>query len=478
MSHTSTFYLLFLAAGASVYYLLPPRLRPLWLLSLSYLFYLTWQPAFLLVLIGVTIAAFVFGRNIRRAGEGNRLLMATAVIALLSPLVFFKYYNFLNESISHIFSSFFGSAGALPSQPYLIPLGISFFTFQAISYVADIYRGYLKPEKSFIRFAAYVAFFPTLLAGPIERARSILGQLRRPIAFEYRNVQAGLQLILWGVFKKVVIADRLTDFINTVDANPRDQQGVMVYLAIVFAVFQLFCDFSAYSDIAVGSGRMFGIRLSKNFDDRVYASPSREIFWRGWHRTLTSWLRDYVFFPLSHGVTSRSWLYVNLIFVYLLVGIWHNATTGAITWGFLNGIWLVLEKSTKEARWQFFRRMGLDTDGRLYNFLGWVIVFHLGALIWVVFRSASPLDAAQFIKHIGNTNAGLTVGQLRGCVPSIVLILLMDQVNKRIPKGENIDALLSGRTMLVRWVFYILLIELILRYSFVFDQVNFRYFNF
>lgn len=479
MSFVSVFYLLFLAFCTGVYYRLRPSHRPAFLLCVSYLFYVTWQPAFLLVLIIVTAKAYFAAKAIERAGQNKKAILTISVFLLLLPLVFFKYFNFLSENVSYLFGGAFGVELQTISQPYLIPIGISFFTFQAISYVADVYRGYLKPETSPIKFAAYLAFFPTLLAGPIERAKSMLSQLGQPVVFEYANIRAGLQLILWGVFKKVVIADRMMAFIKSVYGAPQDQPGLFIYFAMIFSMLQVFCDFSAYSDIAVGSARIFGIQLSKNFDDRVYASPSREIFWQGWHRSLTSWLRDYVFFPLSRGAKSRVRMCTNLMIVYLLVGVWHGATWGFVTWGALNGAWLVFENATKQWRRSFFTRLGINVNGGLYYFAGWLVAFHVAAVISIMFRSASPAAAINFVQNIVNSNTGLLEsGKLRTCFMIGLFLFLMDMVNRRIPKGQNFDAFLSVQTRWVRWVFYVVLAELILRYSFIFDQTNFRYFSF
>jgi alginate O-acetyltransferase complex protein AlgI len=361
----------------------------------------------------------------------------------------------------------------------LVPLGISFFTFLAVSYVADVYRGYLKPEARLDRIALYMAFFPTILAGPIERARSMFGQFSTPTAFEYENIRAGLQLILWGVFKKVVLADRMKDFMDNVFANPQDFQGVLIYFAVAFSVFHLFCDFSAYSDMAVGSARIFGLKLSKNFDDRVYAAPSRVIFWQGWHRTLTSWLRDYVFFPLSKSVKEQSRLYLNLLVIYLLVGVWHGATWGFIVWGALNGVWLIIEHSTKKRREKLFADLGINTNGSVFSFVAWLFVFHVGAFFGVFFRLDSPDQAFNLLTNLANSNAGLfTRWETRSCVFIIILLIGMDLINRRIPTNENFDAFLRTRSMLFRWACYIALSQLIIRYIHVFQDVGFMYFNF
>jgi alginate O-acetyltransferase complex protein AlgI len=306
-----------------------------------------------------------------------------------------------------------------------------------------------------------------------------LTQIKRPVSFDYQNLRAGLQLILWGVFKKVVLADRMNDLMEKIYADPQNSSGILVYFAVAFAVFQLFCDFSAYSDIAVGSARIFGIKLTKNFDDRVYAAPSREIFWRGWHRSLTMWLRDYVYFPLSRGVRSRLKLYLNLVIVYFLVGLWHGATWGFIVWGVVNGVWLVVENATKQWRENFFTRLGFDTDGRVFNFLAWLFVFHAAAILGVFFRADSLAQGFAVLESLGNSNVGLLSDPLtRSCVLSLVFLAFMDLINRRIPKDENFDAFISRQSGWLRWALYIVLAQMILRYFYVFEEAEFAYFNF
>ena len=480
MSFISVYYLVFLASVTVFYYLLPAKYRTLWLLGASYFFYLTWQPAFLPVLIGVTAAAYLFGQKLAPISDPKRKKkwLAGSVTVLLLPLAFFKYYNFLNENLA-AFVSRFSFDSAFFNQPYLVPLGVSFFTFQAVSYVVDIYRGYLAPEKSVSKFALYMAFFPTLLAGPIERAKAILNQLDKPAEFEYQNFRAGLQLILWGVFKKVVLADRMADFLNRVYAEPGNFQGLIIYLAAVLTMLQVFCDFSAYSDIAVGSARMVGIELTKNFDDRVYAAESREIFWKGWHRSLTAWMRDYVFFPLSRRRKNKTALYANLVVVYFLIGLWHGPTWGFVTWGLLNGLWLVGENASKAWRQKFFANIGIDTSGRIFNFLAWLLIFHVGGFFGVFFRTETPLRAFNFLGNLANRNANLIASpELRACLLTIGLLFLMDLINRRIPPNRNFDAFIGTQPVWLRWGIYILLAELILRYIYVFDNAPFVYFNF
>ncbi len=480
MSFISVFYLIFLASVTTVYYLLPKKYRTIWLLGAGYFFYLTWQPAFLLILLCVTLAAFFLGKKINSTTDKNqrKKWLAGSVFLLLLPLLFFKYYNFLNENLISFFTLLF-IKNSVPAQPYLVPLGISFFTFNAISYVADIYRGYLEPEKRIGKFALYMTLFPTLLAGPIERAKSVLTQINNPAEFDYQNIRAGLQLILWGVFKKVVLADRMADFLSKVYAEPQNFQGVLIYFGIIFTGLQVFCDFSAYSDIAVGSGRLFGIKLTKNFDDRVYAAPSREIFWKGWHISLTSWMRDYVFFPLSRRIKTKLRLYLNLVIVYFLIGLWHGATWGFMIWGLLNGLWLVGENATKAKRHALFTKLGIDINGSCFYFFSWLFIFHVGGFFGVFFRTDTPPGAFAYLKNITNPNTNLIAsGEFKSSLLIIAFLFFMDFINKKIPKNQNFDAFIGKQKTWFRWGIYILLAELILRYIYVFDNTRFVYFNF
>jgi alginate O-acetyltransferase complex protein AlgI len=480
MSFISLYYLIFLISVVTVNYLLPAKYRTFWLLAASWFFYLTWQPAFLIILVFITLISFFAGIKIASTAEKaqRKKKLIGSVILLFLPLLFFKYFNVFNSSLRDFFPQFVLD-NSVSQQPYLIPLGISFFTFQAVSYVADIYRNYLEPERKIEKYALYLAFFPTLLAGPIERAKAVLNQLGNPAKFESENIRAGLQLILWGVFKKVVLADRMADFLGNVYDEPQKFQGVFIYLAIVFTGLQVFCDFSAYSDIAVGSAKMLGIKLTKNFDDRVYAAPSREIFWQGWHRSLTSWMRDYVFFPLSRGTKAKSRLYLNLIIVYFLVGLWHGAAWGFIIWGLLNGFWLALESATKSARQKLFANLKINTDGRIFYFLAWLFVFHIGSFFGVFFRENDPLKALSFIRNLTNSNANFIVSrETQNCLVTVALLIFMDLINRKIPKNQNFDAFINNQPLLVRWIMYILLAEMILRYLYVFENTGFVYFNF
>ncbi|GAB3315087.1 MBOAT family protein [Larkinella ripae] len=473
MSLSSTLYLFFLLLVFLVYYALPHRFRWIWLLLTGYFFYFTWQPLFVLLLLLSTSVAYGFGRLVSQSRSRYPLWIGIGL--LLLPLLFFKYYAFLNRNLATLLG-WWGAVSPFPSWLPVVPVGISFYTFQAISYLIDIRRTYLKPVRHFGHFATYLAFFPTLSAGPIERAKRVLTQLQTPQPFRYENAVAGLQLIAWGLFKKVVIANQTAVLIEPVFAQPGTPSGGLLYLALILAPFQIFCDFSGYSDIALGSARMLGIRLMRNFDDRVYASTSRIEFWKGWHISLTSWFRDYVYFPLSKSLRSRNGLYLNLMVVYFLTGLWHGATWGYILWGLLNGLWLVAEHATKEQRQVFFRRFWPDLNAPTHRFLSTLLVFHAGALIGVFLRAPSMNAAGSFLTGLFSINRwhGADAGSLKPFLPVILALVLMDLINRRI-KNRELPELLASYGSLSRWSFYLIVCVLILSFGRLSDSPFFYY---
>ncbi len=401
MLFTSVAYLVFLFSVLAAWFLTPVRYRWIVMLAASYFFYLTWTPAFVFVLLFVTVASYTVARQMAASsGAARKRWLQGGVVVLLLPLLLLKYYNFFNQTLTTLIEQA-GLSNPLPFYSYLLPVGISFYTFQTVSYVVDVYRGYIKPERHLGIFAVYVSFFPQLLAGPIERARQLLPQLRKPkIQFSYNDAVGGLYLILWGCFKKIVLANRIQAFIAPVFQEPDQHHGLSVMLGCWLFSMQLFCDFSAYSDIAIGSARLFGIRLNPNFADRVYASRSRTEFWRGWHMTLTAWFRDYMYAPLSKGVSNRRRLLFNLFIVYLLTGFWHGAEWGFIIWGALNGLWVIAEQVTKPARQAFFERIGFGPERPLHQWLSTALVFTAGALMGLWFRAETFVEGKALLTNL------------------------------------------------------------------------------
>tara|TARA_B110000503_G_C7163062_1_gene420561 strand:- start:1689 stop:3332 length:1644 start_codon:yes stop_codon:yes gene_type:complete len=316
-------------------------LRNLFLLAVSYLFYGWWDWRFLTLIAASSAIDFVAGNRIGSSTDRRKRLawLWVSIVANLGMLAAFKYFNFFLESADVLLGAL-GSSVMDLRLDWILPVGISFYTFQTLSYSLDIHSGRMKPVKDPVAFFAFVAFFPQLVAGPIERARDLLPQFSKYHAFDSKAVKSGLMLVVWGIFKKVVIADRLALYVNDAYANPDILVGPSAIAAVVFFTFQLYIDFSAYSEIAIGSARMMGFRLSTNFRRPLLAESFKDL-WARWHISLTTWFRDYVFRPLRNLPGGRNRRALNVLIVFFLTGLWHGADWTFIIWGLLNGLYLL-----------------------------------------------------------------------------------------------------------------------------------------
>ncbi|MGE0267487.1 MAG: MBOAT family protein [Candidatus Omnitrophota bacterium] len=318
-------FLLFFPVVAFVYFVLPFRFRWPWLLLSSYYFYMCWKPEYVVLIILSTLIDYYIGLSMAEAKNRTHAkhLLTLSIICNLGVLFAFKYYNFFNASFRELFSHF-NIFYNVPSFKVLLPVGISFYTFQSLSYTIDVYSGKRPAEKHLGLFALYIAFFPQLVAGPIERSTHLLPQLYKKNHVDYQRVTDGLKLILWGLFKKIVIADRLAYFVNYVYNNPAGGHGYYILIATYFFAFQIYCDFSGYSDIAIGSAQVMGYELMENFK-RPYLAQSIPEFWKRWHISLSTWFKEYLYFPLGgNRVPVLLWAR-NILVVFLLSGIWHGA---------------------------------------------------------------------------------------------------------------------------------------------------------
>ncbi len=393
-------FLLFFPVVTCLYFLLPHGLRWFWLLLASCYFYMVFQPVYILILAFTIAVDYWAGLLIADAPlHRKRFWLIASIFANVGVLAVFKYYNFLNDSLRNLFGQGPESWPA-PALAILLPIGLSFHTFQSLSYTIEVYRGNQPAERNPGIFALYVMFYPQLVAGPIERPQNLLHQFHERKYFRPDDVRAGLQLILWGLFKKVVIADRLAPFVDNVYNNPTaGWPGISLILATVFFAFQIYCDFSGYSDVALGAARVMGFRLMKNFDS-PYLSTSVGEFWRRWHISLSSWFRDYVYIPLggSHSPAGRR--YVNLLITFLVSGLWHGASWTYVIWGGLNGLYLVLEQlfglapSTRQDRTR--RKHTLPV-----TIVRTILVFSLINVAWIFFRARTIADALYIIRHLG-----------------------------------------------------------------------------
>ncbi|NMD09934.1 MAG: MBOAT family protein, partial [Acidobacteria bacterium] len=355
---------LFFLASAAVYHAAPRKIKPGILLAASLVFYGWARPVFLILLAGEALAAFGFALWLEKKDRpGRRIVFVTALAALLAPLLVFKYSDFLLRAFRP------GEAGALLGL--ILPAGISFYTFKALSYVIDVGRGRISAERNPVLVGAYITFFPQILAGPIERAAPLLAQLRGDYRFDLGRAAGGFRLLLWGLFKKIVVADRMAQYVNIVFETPADYAGLGLVIGLVFYSYQIYCDFSGYSDMAVGLGRMLGFETMDNFRF-PYFSRSIAEFWSRWHISLSSWLRDYLFLPVSYALSRKikagRVLFLKTEFVLylaamsvtmLLCGLWHGANWTFIVWGAVHALYLVASRATQGVRKRTARRLRL-----------------------------------------------------------------------------------------------------------------------
>ena len=344
MLFNSSHFLIFFPVVVSLHFLIPHKVRYLWLLAASYYFYMCWNPKYALLMLTSTAITYASGLLIHRADRKNNIILkklwvAVSFISNLAILFLFKYFDFALNNLNQILS-LVGTQLIKPSFSLLLPVGISFYTFQALSYTMDVYRHDVAPEHNFLKYALFVSFFPQLVAGPIERSSNLIHQISERHSFDFHRFLRGLSLMLWGYFQKLVIADRAAIFVNTVYNNPShyDYYGLVTILATILFAFQIYCDFSSYSDIARGAAEILGFTLMKNFDT-PYFSQSISEFWRRWHISLSTWFRDYVYIPLGGNRKGTCRKYINLMIVFCISGLWHGASWNFVIWGALNGFY-------------------------------------------------------------------------------------------------------------------------------------------
>lgn len=390
MLFNSLHFLIFFPVIVAIYFLLPGKYRTILLLFASYYFYMSWKPEYALLIIASTLVDYFAALGMNKSDKNNirKYWLLVSLCSNIGILFFFKYANFFSENINLIIEPYRLS---IPYSNFLLPVGISFYTFQTLSYTIDVYRRKINPENSFFKFALYVSFFPQLVAGPIERANRLLPQMHKVFLFNYSRIVSGLRLMLWGFFKKVVIADRLALIVNQVYNNPDEQSALTYIVATYFFAFQIYCDFSGYSDIAIGSARILGYDLMKNF--RIpYISKSIREFWQRWHISLSTWFRDYFYISLGGNKVVKWRWYFNLLITFVVSGLWHGASWTFVVWGALHGVYLIVERF-------FIIKKSQVKEGLLYP-LQIFITFHLVLFSWVFFRANSINQAFSIISEI------------------------------------------------------------------------------
>ncbi len=463
------------------------KLRNLLILASSYFFYGWWDWRFLFLIVFSSFVDYSVGRLMNRveSKKSKKLLLFFSICINLGLLFYFKYTNFFIESFVSAFT-LFGRSIEVSTLNIILPVGISFYTFQTLSYTIDIYRNKIEPTNDALSFFAFVSFFPQLVAGPIERASHLLPQFHKVHKFNYEAAKSGLLLIAFGLFKKLVIADRAAMIVNRVYDNPHNFEGVEIILATLLFAFQIYCDFSGYTDIAIGSARMMGFDLMKNFRS-PYFSKSITEFWHRWHISLSTWFRDYVYIPLGGSRKGKYRTYLNLFIVFLVSGLWHGAAINFVIWGALHGTIIVFEKMTKIKRQTFYKRVGLDvknfSNGLLFSFVTFLIV----CFAWIFFRANTFQDAQTLIGQmsINNLNVlftdqmftlGLNRGNLIILLFSIIFLLLVDLLANKV----NLYLFLYRQTAAFRWVTYIAIVLFIVIFGYYGndDKSQFIYFQF
>ncbi|MBK9540222.1 MAG: MBOAT family protein [Flavobacteriales bacterium] len=390
------FCFIFFPLVTALYFLLPHRFRWAMLLAASCWFYMAFVPVYILIL-GFTIAVdYAAGILIERSqGSVRKRWLIASIVANVGVLAFFKYFNFLNQSIAALVQGM-GIAYAVPDLGILLPIGLSFHTFQSLSYTIEVYRGHQKAERRPGIFALYVMFYPQLVAGPIERPGNLLRQLNERHVWDHARVVHGLQQMLWGFFKKLVIADRCAVIVDQVYGDPSAYDGLGTLLATYLFALQIYCDFSGYTDIALGAARVMGFDLMVNFRT-PYRSASISEFWSRWHISLSSWFRDYVYIPLGGNRVVRWRWFMNLMIVFLLSGLWHGANWTYVAWGGLHGLYLVLAIVVAGAMVWFDGITGLVRQPRLRRALAILVTLHLVVFGWVFFRADNFAEAGEVI---------------------------------------------------------------------------------
>ncbi len=471
-------FILFLPLVVIFYFILPIKWRWLWLLIASYFFYGYHNPFYVLLLLISTSIDFICGQKIYTASseKNKKNWLYISLFSNLGLLFFFKYFNFFSTEITNIFQ-YFGYNYLPPKHNFLLPLGISFYTFQTLSYSIDIYRGYLKPESHFGKFALYVCFFSQLVAGPIERAKNLLTQFHFNFSFDYTRIVQGLQLILWGFFRKLVVADNIAIYVDPVFEVSNQHQGPVIIIATFLFFLQVFYDFAAYSDISIGIARILGIRLSKNFSNHIYFTSVIK-FWQNWHITLTEWFRDYVFFPLTDFHRKKWFWYLSLFITFTLTGLWHGASWTYVLWGGLHGLFLVIEYATLKSRKSFFERIGLNQYPRALNFLCLIFINSCFFFPVLFFRAATTEDGFHLISMTFDWQhlyIDIGIGKFN-TIFLFLMVFLTDLFNFQLGKLQLFQYL-KDKSVWVRWLFYIVTINLIL-YSRNIKTDDFIYFDF
>lgn len=489
-------FLIFFPIVIGIYFVLPSKAKNLWLLASSYFFYACWSVKYVLLIAISTVITYACGVLLERGEQMDddrrrlykRCCLVITLTANLLILFVFKYWNFAARTLG----SLLGIAGvhvSVPELNLLLPVGISFYTFQALGYAIDVYRGTIKAEKNFIQYALFVSFFPQLVAGPIERAGNLLKQLRQEHHFEFEQFREGALIMIWGYFLKLVLADRIAIVVNTVYGDCDTYGGWYLILATVLFAFQIYCDFGGYSAIAIGAAEIMGFRLMENFN-APYLAESVADFWRRWHISLSTWFKDYLYIPLGGNRKGKGRKFLNLLIVFAVSGLWHGAGWTFVIWGCLNGIYQIAGSLSAPLRRKALAILQINPESLSHHFLKVITTFLLVDFSWLFFRAESIGQALSIIKSICRThnpwilmdgslyNLGLSQKSFQIMLLSLALLLFADVMKY---KGICVRKVILEQDWWFRWLVIsgsVLMISLVGIWGVGYDASSFIYFQF
>lgn len=499
MPFNSAQFLIFLPVVLFIYYVIPQKIKHMWLLICSYYFYMCWNASYALLILFSTVVTYSCGIGLEYIKKGDfaerqkvrlkKICVSVSMVLNLGILFFFKYFDFTLSNINSILSHI-NIQLVSPAFDILLPVGISFYTFQALGYTLDVYRNEIYAERNIFKYALFVSFFPQLVAGPIERSKNLLKQLSIPAKLKFDNFREGLLLMLWGYFLKVVLADRIAIFVDMVyEEHWNALNGYFFSIATLLFAVQIYCDFAGYSTIAMGSAKMLGIELMVNFN-APYLSKSTAEFWRRWHISLSSWFKDYLYIPLGGNRKGKARKYINLLITFAVSGLWHGASWSYIVWGLLNGIYQVVGEALKPIKKMFIKLFGLNENSLGHKTMKVIITFLCIDFSWIFFRASSFKSAVKIIKSIlfvhnpwilfdGSLyECGLDRKNFQLMLLGIVVLLLADIAAYKGIKLRKIIAEQDYWCQAVIIAFSIILILLFGIWGNTYDAANFIYFQF
>ena len=474
---------LYLIVAVGFYYLFPRKVRNIWLLVISLVFYGWGEPIYLFLMIFTIVVDYVCGYMVdkfRADKKKAKTALVISVILNLAILGFFKYYDFIVGSIINLIPGV-----NIPLLGLSLPIGISFYTFQALGYSIDVYRGDINPQRHFGKYALFVSFFPQLVAGPIERSKNLLPQFDEIHFFNYDNAVNGIKLMLWGYYKKIVIADTVCVAVDTVFNNIRVFDGLAIIIASFLFSIQIFCDFSGYSDIARGCALVMGFKLMKNFDHPYFSHSLRE-FWSRWHISLSTWFKDYLYIPLGGNRKGKLRRYINLLITFLVSGLWHGANITFVVWGAVHGLCQIIGGVTKPIKDKVF---GFRQGSRAYYLhcgVSVALTFALVCFAWIFFRANSLADAAYAVSHLfkwGSLSLSYIFSELklifgtRAEFYRLIATLPLFIILSVIDRYKSLNSVFSKLRSPVRAIIYVMFVTYILLFARA-EMQDFIYFQF